>query len=395
MEALISGRAGLALVIDGDRFASIHAEEPERMVPRQPAEFHFLVGEARDFRTVENTTRDEVVRELRLAEDREDALQLVLIAQDLDLPADVRREAIEELEELIQESDVGSYLENVLYAHPLPEGMDLAGAMRMARTAEAWEVVSLLELFWTYQGAIREVRQAWESIPFAEFAGEEEHWQSTAVREGLFRDLARRLADGRSVTTSFVGIDSRPAIRTLPNHPGVLHRWLDALLSISTTVGPLTERHASVVRETSEACTRSSAPTPRVFLSYAERNTAEAQKIYERLKSDGIDVWFDKEILPGQPWREVISREIRRSDIVLVLTSRSFVRSAYSLWEVQMALEAVEDQPEKRIILGRLKEGELPEQLRRYQRIDLFEEVGYAELMHALRERKKTLGRRI
>lgn len=250
MEALISGRAGLALVVDGGQFASIHAAEPERMVPRQPAEFRYLAGEARDFVPFEDVTHEEIVRELVLAEDREDALQLILIVQDPDLPDDVRREALEELEELIRECDVGSYLENVLYAHPLPDALDLAGAMRRARTAEAWETLALLELLWTHQDAISEVRQAWESIPLTEFSGDDEHWQATAVRQGLFRDLARRLASGRDVNEYFVDVETRPEVRALPNHHGVLHSWLDILLrSNFVSAETSAERSVSILRE--------------------------------------------------------------------------------------------------------------------------------------------------
>ena len=67
MDAMISGRGGLALVVDGDRLASIHAAEPETMVPRHRSEVHFLLGEARDFVAVENVSREEIVRQRRIA----------------------------------------------------------------------------------------------------------------------------------------------------------------------------------------------------------------------------------------------------------------------------------------------------------------------------------------
>ena len=45
MNALISGQAGLALVVDGERLATIHAAEPGVTVDRQPNEVRFLIGE--------------------------------------------------------------------------------------------------------------------------------------------------------------------------------------------------------------------------------------------------------------------------------------------------------------------------------------------------------------
>ncbi len=145
MDALISGRNGVALVIDGDHLASIHADEPERDVARQPAELRFLIGEGRDFEPVENTSRAEIVRRLVLARDREDALQLALILIDPELTSGTRQEAAEELEELLAQEDVVDYLEGVLYAQPLPEGTDLPGGSTLAGKAGAQRVLGLFE----------------------------------------------------------------------------------------------------------------------------------------------------------------------------------------------------------------------------------------------------------
>ncbi len=73
MNALVSGQAGLALVIDGDRLASIHAADPEVMVDRQPRELRFLIGEGRGFVPLENVSREEISRQVSLAQDREES----------------------------------------------------------------------------------------------------------------------------------------------------------------------------------------------------------------------------------------------------------------------------------------------------------------------------------
>ncbi len=230
MEALISGSAGIALVMDGDQFASIHVDEPERTVPRDPAEYHYLIGEGKDFITVEDVTRDEVVRQLNLAYDSDDALMLVLILQDPELPEDIRRDAVTDLEELLEQGELGVFLEGVLYAHPLPTVLDLQGAMRFAREAGTRELLTLLELFWTHQDTIREVRAAWEAIPREQFSGEYDHWQATLVREGVFRDLVRQRASGKKVNDLFVEISSLPAVHALPNHRTILWQWIGSSL---------------------------------------------------------------------------------------------------------------------------------------------------------------------
>jgi hypothetical protein len=83
---------------------------------------------------------------------------------------------------------------------------------------------------------------------------------------------------------------------------------------------------------------------PKVFVSYAHDDTAmlrdmEAMlKILER-KGD-IDIWTDKEILPGQNWSQDINDKLLNADIIFLMLSASFLNSDY-IWrnEMQLALK--------------------------------------------------------
>jgi hypothetical protein len=106
------------------------------------------------------------------------------------------------------------------------------------------------------------------------------------------------------------------------------------------------------------------------------------------LLDDKIQPWFDEEdILPGQDWDLAIRKAIRASDVVLVCLSRASVsKIGYLQKEIKHVLDVADEQPEGAIFLipVRLEPCEVPERLRRWQWVDLFEEGGYPRLLRAL-----------
>lgn len=83
---------------------------------------------------------------------------------------------------------------------------------------------------------------------------------------------------------------------------------------------------------------------PKVFVSYAHDDTAflrQMESTLNILKRNGvIDIWTDKEILPGQDFNKDINESLVNADIVLLLLSSSFLNSDY-IWrnEMQIALK--------------------------------------------------------
>jgi hypothetical protein len=50
----------------------------------------------------------------------------------------------------------------------------------------------------------------------------------------------------------------------------------------------------------------------KIFISYAREDLETAKKLRDDLEKAGIKTWLDKEdLLPGQKWRTIISKEIR------------------------------------------------------------------------------------
>jgi len=134
----------------------------------------------------------------------------------------------------------------------------------------------------------------------------------------------------------------------------------------------------------------------KVFLCHASGDKPAVRELYHRLRGAGFDPWLDEEkLLPGQDWQLEIPQAVRSSDaVVICLSRRAVTKAGYVQKEIQHALDVADEQPERAIFLIplRLEECEVPQRLRRWQRVDLFHERGCERLLSALRARAKSLG---
>jgi hypothetical protein len=133
----------------------------------------------------------------------------------------------------------------------------------------------------------------------------------------------------------------------------------------------------------------------RVFLSYAAEDEGPVRDLYARLRSSGIDPWFDKENLLGGSNRKLeIEKAVRQADVVLVFLSSRSVNKVGSLQkEISIAVDAAEYRPEGTIycVPVRLQECEVPARLSQWQPLDLYASRGYEQLMRTLRARASEL----
>ncbi|MGE5776809.1 MAG: toll/interleukin-1 receptor domain-containing protein [Chloroflexota bacterium] len=125
-----------------------------------------------------------------------------------------------------------------------------------------------------------------------------------------------------------------------------------------------------------------------IFLLYARGDQEAVRQLYRRINREGANVWLDREkILPGQDWQYEIRKAIQNSDIVIVCLSRHFNKQGgYRHEELKIALAKARSLPEGAcfIIPALLERCDLPDALRRWQRVDLFEARGYKKLVSAL-----------
>jgi len=134
----------------------------------------------------------------------------------------------------------------------------------------------------------------------------------------------------------------------------------------------------------------------KVFLCHASGDKLPVHDLYKRLVAEGVDAWLDREkLLPGQDWRVEIPRAVREADVVVVcLSNKSITKEGYIQKEIKFALDSADEKPEGTIFLipARLEECAVPEQLGRWQWVDLFEENGFVRLLRSLKLRADTVG---
>lgn len=226
MDAVISGRAGTALLIDGISMFSFDVDDLDTHVPRQQSDLPFLFGDASDIQLLENVDCDHARRLLELAYNGACALDLALILLDSERSAEVREEAAEDLEGLFTDAQIIEHLESLLYARPLPEAADVTGAIERSDRVGAKTIVAVMQSLLERQTRIREVSQVWDATPSIIFGGEEPkaEFQREAIRECLFRGLVIASVDG-GVEGFLVGALRKPSIQALPENRDVLKRW--------------------------------------------------------------------------------------------------------------------------------------------------------------------------
>jgi hypothetical protein len=134
-----------------------------------------------------------------------------------------------------------------------------------------------------------------------------------------------------------------------------------------------------------------------VFLCHASADKPKVRELYRYLRRRGVKPWFDEiDLVGGQDWQVEIPKALSTSDaIIICLTKNSVDTEGYVQKEIKFALDKALEMPEGRIFIIplRLEECDVPFSLRRYQWVDLFSEVGSANLMRTLKVRASQLER--
>jgi hypothetical protein len=102
-----------------------------------------------------------------------------------------------------------------------------------------------------------------------------------------------------------------------------------------------------------------------VFVSYAREDRFRAAAVVNAIAEHGWTVWWDDEIQPGDLFSEVIQRELAEARCVVVLWSRSSVRSEF------VVAEAAEGGQRQILIPAILEDVSVPLEFRCRQSADL------------------------
>jgi hypothetical protein len=80
---------------------------------------------------------------------------------------------------------------------------------------------------------------------------------------------------------------------------------------------------------------------PKVFFSYSHNDKQHLDSLLTYLtplqRAKKIEIWTDSQILPGQEWNKVITDNLHKADIVIMLVSPDFLNSSY-IWERELEI---------------------------------------------------------
>jgi TIR domain len=102
-----------------------------------------------------------------------------------------------------------------------------------------------------------------------------------------------------------------------------------------------------------------------VFVAYSRRDQEKAKRLTSLLEAEGLRVWWDINISPGEVWRDVILKNLDAARAVIVLWSHFSVNSEWVRAEAQIAADRMKLIP---ILIDRI---EIPLGFSHYQHLDL------------------------
>ncbi|MCW8980178.1 MAG: toll/interleukin-1 receptor domain-containing protein [Altibacter sp.] len=126
----------------------------------------------------------------------------------------------------------------------------------------------------------------------------------------------------------------------------------------------------------------------KIFISYSRADTEYVSKLVTDLRSMDFEVWFDKNIRSGEEWDNVIEREIKNADAMILVLSATSVASNNVKDEMSYALEL-----DKHVSPIKIEPCAVPMRLARKQHIDFTEttyEKGLTRLVEDLNYALKT-----
>jgi tetratricopeptide (TPR) repeat protein len=224
MKAILSGQTAAAICIEDGQFYSISLDSPEIWSERHEWEIPLLFADATDILQLENVPRSEVLEKLKLAWAQDRSLQLILILLDCDEEPQTRLEAAGCLDDFLNQDEVRKYVENHLYAAPLPSTADLNSAIQISADSSLAHVAEFLSRLQSDQEAISKRFAAWEALPITLFDNttSKQQFYYEAVRYGAFRLF---VTERQKKNSAILQLLSHPHFRGSSKARNIFMKW--------------------------------------------------------------------------------------------------------------------------------------------------------------------------
>jgi hypothetical protein len=197
-KALISGQAGVAVLLKGGRAQSFHLDGPAG-IERRWEEIPQIFGDCTDVVVVEGIEHEAVAARLELEWTKQRCLSLCLLLLDIESNPESRLSAIRDVEEFLAAPEVADFLLARLFVAVMPDSADLIGAINRAHSQNAAKLVDILEEVAGHQEEIDRCRSAWDALPAQNFRDEhsKEGVAFALVQAGAFHQVVTTAAERR------------------------------------------------------------------------------------------------------------------------------------------------------------------------------------------------------
>jgi tetratricopeptide (TPR) repeat protein len=191
LRALISGQAGVAVIIDGDEVVSVDVESRQR-VARSQQDWPWLLNDADDICQLEETSEAQAIAELDIAWRKDRSLHLALILLDRETEHQTRAQCLDLLEQFLTDGAISKHVLYRLHVAPFPANADVRQAIAIAKKRRCAKVNSILQQTQEAQPCIARSRQAWDLLPPDIFGSSaaKESFGFRAVESGLFAAIS-------------------------------------------------------------------------------------------------------------------------------------------------------------------------------------------------------------
>lgn len=228
---LISGQVGRAVLFHGDTIKVFDLSVPDTVLERRFTETTRVFWGATDLGEIEVADQNEVVPLLRSRQHQDRALILFLMLIDREEDDKIKQELLVTLNDLLEESSVAEFLADRLFKAPLDESSNLDRALQIS--AQYSHITLILTLVGQHQRVIQRVRSAWEALPDALYADEDdkETVELAATDLGVFRMAACAIFDkdhGAMNAAKFEFYNSA-ALKGVRGYREIVRQWLDPL----------------------------------------------------------------------------------------------------------------------------------------------------------------------
>jgi RNA polymerase sigma-70 factor, ECF subfamily len=234
LNAVVSARAGVAVLVRPSGLSSIHVDRIGDVVPRSLSEVRLLLGDARDLQFIEDVEIDAVRKHLAEAHQADSALHLALILLDATSSPDLRQDAARVLDGLLVSPAVLEQLEAVLFARPLPADMETLQALALTRSPQLSHTGTLLQRLSELQDVISLVWTAWDAVPSALLgtSRDKQYFTATLVRAGIFRQIVEACAGHAPLDAAFARVLRPSATRKVEGAEPALRKWQALLVRL-------------------------------------------------------------------------------------------------------------------------------------------------------------------